>query len=359
MDRLLVYGAYGYTGSLIAEEAVARGGSPVLAGRNRERVRSLATDLGLEYRVFDLEGGIERIADHLEPFDAVCNCAGPFVDTAQPLVEAGLEAGTDYLDITGEFPVFDRLARLDERATGAGVTVLPGVGFDVVPTDSLAAALAERLPGATTLELAVTTAGSVSSGTAKTAITQMDEGSLRRRRGRLVQTTPGSIVRDIDFGPAFGVRPATPVSWGDLVTAPYSTGIDTVTVYLGLPRAGLWGLRLARPLQPLVTRGPVQSGLEWLIDRTVEGPDGQELVHGRAAVWGAVTDGGRTVTGRLSTPNVYALTVDTAVSAAQRTLADEPGAGFQTPATAFGPEFVLECTGVERDLFTEDGGVDG
>ncbi|MFP9061166.1 saccharopine dehydrogenase family protein [Natrialbaceae archaeon A-chndr2] len=347
MDTALIYGAYGYTGSLIVDEAVARGGSPVVAGRDGERLRDVATEHELESRVFDLERGraIERALDGI---DVVCNCAGPFVETAAPLVEACLETGTDYLDITGEFQVFDRLADEDERAIAAGVTVLPGVGFDVVPTDCLAVMLADRVPGATELTLAIASTSSVSRGTAKTMVESLGSGGVVRRRGRLVQVPTAYDVREIDFGERVGVTPAVTVPWGDVVTAAHSTGIETISVYAGVSKRAIRALRAGGSLESIAGTAPVKSTLERLIDATVDGPDGRELTQDRAVVWGEVTDGKTRLRGRLETPNPYSLTVETATSAIERTLDDDVPAGFQTPATAFGPEFILECSAVDR-----------
>ena len=130
---LLIYGAYGYTGELIAEEAADRGLDTVVAGRDAVETEHLAERLGCEGRPFD----VDAAASHLDDVDVCLNCAGPFVETYEPLVDACLETGTDYLDITGELSVFEAIAERDREAERAGVCLLPGVGFDVVPTDCL------------------------------------------------------------------------------------------------------------------------------------------------------------------------------------------------------------------------------
>ncbi|WP_252700699.1 saccharopine dehydrogenase family protein [Natronosalvus vescus] len=371
MDGLLIYGAYGYTGSLIAREAVAHGGSPVLAGRDGEQVRTLATSLDLDYRVFDVEtddptDSSERddstsasdsdeetqdttsLVDQLEPFDVVCNCAGPFVHTAEPMVEACLDAGTDYLDINAEFQVFERLASMDERATDADVTVLPGIGFDVVTSDCLAAFLASKLPDATELSLGIATSSTVSRGTAKTMVESLGSGGIIRRRGRLVEVPTAHDTRDIDFGSEVGVKPAMTVPWGDVVTAAHSTDIDSVRVYAASTRRTINALKAGAPLESLAEFDPVKSTLERLVEATMDGPDGSELTTGRAVVWGEVTNGTESVTGRLSTPNPYSFTAESVVLAAEKTLAGEVESGYQTPATAFDHDFVLECSDVQR-----------
>src|SRR3954468_12768450 len=161
----LIYGANGYTGELIAREAVRRGQKPILAGRNAEKLATLANELGLESRAFPLD------KPQLDGVDAVLHCAGPFVHTSAPMVRACIAAGAHYLDITGEFPVFERVMATTDAASRAGVTIIPGLGVAVVPTECLAAKLAPRLPGATERELAFFSPGAeISRGTLMTMI---------------------------------------------------------------------------------------------------------------------------------------------------------------------------------------------
>src|ERR1044071_783233 len=136
MQPWMIYGANGYTGALIAREAVRRGHRPILAGRNAAEVEALARELGGESRVF----GLDKI--DITKGGLALHCAGPFVLTSAPMVDACLRAGAHYLDITGEIPVFESILERHAEAFARGVTLLPGVGFDVVPTDCLAAMLA-------------------------------------------------------------------------------------------------------------------------------------------------------------------------------------------------------------------------
>ncbi|WP_254763097.1 saccharopine dehydrogenase family protein [Natrinema marinum] len=350
MDSLLVYGSYGYTGRLIAREAVARGGSPVVAGRDGRAVTEQADRLGVEGRTFDLES--DALRAQLASFDAVLNCAGPFVETAGPLVAACLETETDYLDITGEFSVFECLRQRDAAARDAGVTLLPGVGFDVVPSDCLAAFLAEQLPEADQLRLGIRGGGGLSRGTAKTLVEHLGSGGVVRRNGRLIQVPTAFRTREIDFGD--GPEHAVTIPWGDVVTAAHSTGIESVEVYAAAPSWATKGLSAVGSLGWLLERRPAERLLERLIDARVDGPDERALATGSAVVWGEVTDRatGRRARARLHTPNPYALTAESAVTAAERVL--ERGGqvpdGFQTPASAFGSEFALELAGTEREL---------
>jgi len=340
----LIYGAYGYTGERIAREAVDRGLDVILAGRNGTKTRGLAIQLGVDSRVF----AVDDARSHLDGIDVVLNCAGPFVETAEPMVEACLATGTDYLDITGEIPVFEALAERDRDAEDAGVCLLPGVGFDVVPTDCLAAHLHDRLPGATHLRLGIDAPGSVSSGTLATAIGQAGAGGMVRRDGRLTSEPSGSRTRTIDFGS--GPKHAVGAPMGDVSTAYYTTGIENVEVYLSAPAYADYLLRASRYVTPLLTVPPVKNGLQALARALVSGPAEQARDRDRVSLWGEATDGERTATARLQTPETYALTADAATTAVERVEAGSDITGYQTPATAFGPDYVLELDGVDGFL---------
>ncbi|WP_226005398.1 saccharopine dehydrogenase family protein [Natrinema salinisoli] len=350
MDSLLVYGSYGYTGRLIAREAVARGGSPVVAGRNGRAVAEQADALRVEGRTFDLDAA--DLGSKLARFDAVLNCAGPFVETAEPLVEACLETNTDYLDITGEFSVFECLRQHDAAARDAGITLLPGVGFDVVPSDCLAAFLADQVPDADRLALGIKGSLDFSRGTARTLVEQLGVGGVVRRNGRLLQVPTAFRSREVDFGD--GPEHAVTVPWGDVVTAAHSTGIESIEVYAAAPSWASKALSAVDSLEWLLDSRPAERLLKRLIDARLDGPDERELATGSAVVWGEVRKegGDQRARARLRTPNPYALTAESAVLAAERVLkgGDRISTGFQTPASVFGSEFALELTGTEREL---------
>ncbi|QLD87624.1 saccharopine dehydrogenase NADP-binding domain-containing protein [Natronomonas salina] len=337
---LLIYGAYGYTGELVAEEAVDRGVDVVVAGRNEVKTEHLAETLDCEGRAFP----VDDAGVNLEGVDAVLNCAGPFVETYEPLVEACLETGTHYLDITGELQVFEAVAERDREAEKAGVCLLPGVGFDVVPTDCLAGHLHDRLPGADELRLGFDPSGGISRGTLASAIEHAGGGGKIRRDGDIVDVPPAHHSRRIDFGR--GERTAATIPWGDVSTAYYTTGIENIEVYTAMPSLAANGLKYSSLVSPLLGVEPVKKSLQTLVRSTVSGPSERQRKQGACYVWGEATDGETTVTSRLKTPETYALTVDSATTAAERILEDAP-VGFETPAAAFTPEFVLDLDGVE------------
>jgi short subunit dehydrogenase-like uncharacterized protein len=343
----LIYGAYGYTGELIAREAVRRGQRPVLAGRNAEAVRALGTELGLEHRAFSLDDA--RAADEaLSGMKAVLHCAGPFVRTSKPMADACLRATAHYLDVTGEIDVFERLAARSAEAAAAGVMLLPGVGFDVVPSDCLAAHLKRRLPSATRLVLAFHSVGGLSRGTATTMVENLHRGGLIRRDGLLTPVPAAWKTRTVDFGR--GPRTVVSIPWGDVATAYYSTEIPNIEVYT----TATWPLRLAmkasRLLRPLLASPAVQSFLTGRVRAGAPGPTAEQRARGRTVFWGEATDkaGGRAVS-RLYGPEGYTFTTLTALAAVEQVLSAAAPPGFQTPAKAYGADFVLGIEGVKRE----------
>lgn len=349
----LIYGSYGYTGDLIARRAVARGHHPILAGRDAVKLATQARELGgLEHVALSLDNtpALEQLLSQVQ---VVLHCAGPYSTTAQPMVDACLRTGAHYLDITGELRVLERLATRDAEARTAGVMILPAVGFDVVPTDCLAVYLGQRLPAASHLVLGIKALGSVSRGTAATAVEMANEAGKVRHHGELVSITPGSLTRQIDFGQGSGPsRQTTCVAlpWADLITAYHSTGIRNIEVYYALPQSLMPVLTATRYLGWLLTRSPVQALLKAAIQFQPPGPTREQREKGLSLLWGQVRDAeGNQVTARLHTPESYALTAQCAVAAVEKVLAGQLAPGFQTPALAFGPDFVLEFEGVVRE----------
>ena len=343
---LLVYGSYGYAGSLIAREAVGTGRKPLLAGRRAEPLEEQATDLGLEHEAFGLaHPGI--VESHVEAVDAVLNCAGPFSATADPLLDACLATGTDYLDIAGRVDVIESVAERDRDAERAGVTVLPAVGFDVVPTDCLAAALDAEVGGADRLTLSIDGLGTFSPGTVKSIIESLDRPGLVREGGEIRTVPVAWKTREFDFGSEVGAKTGVTVPWGVISTAYYSTGVGEIETYATVPEPAVSAMRRGRPLVPLLGFEPVKRLLSAVADRFVSGPTPAERARSTSRIWGeAATDGGDRAVARLTTPDTYDLTAATAVESARRVLAGETDVGFQTPVTAFGTDYVTGFDGV-------------
>ncbi len=342
----LIYGANGYTGALTSRMAAARGHRPILAGRRAPDVEALARDLGLASRVFALNDP-RKVDAGLEGVTVVLHCAGPFSRTAKPMVEACLRTKVHYLDINGEAEVFESLAARNAEARAAWVMILPGSGFDVVPSDSLAAHLKRRLPTARRLALGFQARGRLSRGTATTMAENLHRGGLVRRGGVLTPVPAAWKTRTIDFGR--GPVTAMTIPWGDVSTAFHSTGIPDIEVYTAAPASLRVAARLSRYLRPILVSGPVLRFLKARIRSGAPGPTDAERARGKCLLWGEAEDAtGRRVVSRLQTPEGYTLTALASLAIVERVLAGEAPPGFQTPSRAYGPDFVLAIEGVTR-----------
>jgi len=333
----MIYGANGYTGQLVAEAASAAREHPVLAGRSEGPVRAIADRLGLPWRAFPLT------EPRLEGIDLVLHCAGPFSATSQPMVDACLRGRAHYLDITGELDVIEATMARDAEARASNVALIPAVGFDVVPSDCLAALLHRNLPGAVRLELAFYPRGGASPGTLKTMVENLPRRTRARRGGKLVEIEP--LVRTVRF-PRSGPRQAIAIPWGDLATAHRSTGIPDVTVYMAMGAAALRLARIQRAFAPVLGLAPVQAFLKWRIERQVRGPGPEERERGSVELWGRVEDAqGNFAEGTMVVPEGYRFTADAALASVRRVRAGVPP-GACTPSLAFGADFAASLPGV-------------
>lgn len=337
----MIYGANGYTGQIVAEAAAARGDRPILAGRREEAVRALAEKHGCPHRVFDLGGDV---ASQLDGVSLVLHCAGPFSRTSKPMVDACLARGVHYLDITGEIPVFEACHARSDEAKRAGVVVMPGVGFDVVPSDCLAASLAKQLPGATHLQLAFTGLGEVSAGTAKTMLEGIPAGGAARVDGTITKVPAAWKTMTVPFHDH--ERTAVTIPWGDVSTAYHSTGIPNIETYLAMPKKTIRGMKVASAFRGILKLGPVQRLGARVIEKRVKGPDAEARATASSQLWGRVSDAsGREVQGTLTTPESYRFTAIAALAAIDRMLAGGIPPGAHTPSTAFGADFVASLEG--------------
>ncbi len=343
----MIYGANGYTGELCVAQALQRGQRPLLAGRNDEAVALVAQRHALDYRSFPL-GDSAAVVCGLEGIDLVLHCAGPFSATSAPMIEACAQVGAHYLDVTGEIAVFESIHSQSERWKQAGIVAMPGVGFDVVPTDCLAAELARQVPNATRLRLAFQPlGGNTSPGTARTMVEGLGKPTAVRRSGKITDTEPGSLTRRIDFGS--GEVLCAAISWGDVSTAWYTTGIPDIEVYLALPEKVIGKMGWSARFGSVLRSSPVQSFLKWRINSQVHGPDSDSRERSRSQVWGEVQrDDGTKLSMTLSCPNGYSLTAEAAVDLALRVGEGSTAPGAWTPAAAFGPDLVLGYRGVSR-----------
>ncbi len=344
---ILLYGANGYTGKLIIQRCLEKGLKPVLAGRNADEIRQLSTQHGLEHRIFGLDNP-DEIVKGLEGMKAVIHAAGPFKFTSKPMVEGCLKTRTNYLDITGEIEIFEMCAAYDKAAKNAGAMVMPGSGFDVVPSDCLAAHLKKRLPDADTLQLAFAgLGGGVSRGTAKTVIENLGMGGAVRKNGKIVLVPNAHKTMEVDFGDAKMLCACIP--WGDVATAWRSTGIPNIEVYTGVNKKMARGMKMSNYFGWLLGTSLVRNFLKKRVESGPPGPSDERRKKAKSYMWGKVSNpSGKSCVSLLYTPEGYTLTAMTAVACAQKILAGNFKAGYQTPSMAYGADFILEVEGCVR-----------
>jgi short subunit dehydrogenase-like uncharacterized protein len=341
----LVYGATGYTARLVIEALLRADIRPVLSARKLAPLKTLAEKLGLPYVAAQLdEPG--SLSAALQGMRVVLNVAGPFVQTAAAVARACLVAGAHYLDISGEVDALSSLSKLHTVARERGVMLMPGVGFDIVPSDCLCAYTASKVPSVRRLRVAVSGLELASPGSLKTLVYELGRRTRVRRGGELVDIMPGELRRQFDFGA--GPKPCVAVSWGDLITAPVTTGATDVETYFELTWALAATLQANRQFGWFYRLPWVQQALRGSLSIGGGGPTAEQMATRRAAIVVEAEGPGGRASNRLVTPEAYTLTAATAAAIAVRVLSGDVEVGFQTPGRIFGPDFILRFAGVTR-----------
>jgi short subunit dehydrogenase-like uncharacterized protein len=346
-SRILVYGATGFTAGIIVQAMMQQGVEPILSARNPGELESVARRFGLEWRAASLDdpAAFRRALDGAK---VVVNAAGPFRNTVDAVLRGCLEAGAHYMDVSGEVDAMSAAAAHHEEASARHVTILCGAGFDVVPSDCLVAHVVKRCPGARRLRVGISGLELASPGSMKTLTAELGRPTRVRRDGRLIDIPPGSLTCAFDFG--LGPKACLAVTWGDLVSAYYSTGVGNIETYFEatLPVTGVvqmnrtWGWAFRLP--------GVQSALERQTALWARPPTATDMRAKRAAVVVAAEDASGVIeVSRLITPEAYTLTAQTAAVIAEKLLSGDYEPGFQTPSRLFGPDFILRFDGVSRE----------
>jgi short subunit dehydrogenase-like uncharacterized protein len=343
--RLLLYGAYGYTGRLAAELAAAKKLNIVLAGRKKDVLVALGDQLSLPTRLVGLYDA-KQLSEALRDIACVVHMAGPFAATSGPMLDACLATRTNYIDITGEIEVFEAMWSREKEIQRAEITAVPGAGFDVVPSDCLAAYVAGKLVRPVSLEIALHGLESASQGTLRTAIRQVSKPVLCRRTGVIVALKDRS-PRWIDFGS--GNEPCVPVSWGDVATAFHSTGVGNITAYFRRTKLFRSADILGKLFGPLLRSRIGQRGLAAIVCTLPEGPSQAERNAHRSTIWAeAVDSSGKSFKAILSTPDAYDFAASSALEISSRIVSLPGPLGLVTPSQAFGTDFVLSLPGCSR-----------
>jgi short subunit dehydrogenase-like uncharacterized protein len=343
--QILLYGANGYTAELILDLFLKKKIRPILAGRSHKKIEPIAQKTGLEMRIFDLNDP-KSVDSGLKNVQIVLHCAGPFVFTAQQMMDGCLRNGCHYLDITGEFPVFEAAARMDSAAKTANLMFMPGVGFDVVPTDCLSLFLKNKLPDATHLRLAFAQpGGQLSRGTQKSMTNKLGDGGMIRENGKLTVVPLGHKSRQINFGEKSFLTMTIP--WGDVATAFYTTKIPNIEVYSLVHPKTYAKLKWIRPFMSLLKIGFLKKIALSRVEKMPAGPDENRRENSKTWLWGQVENAkGEIIEARFQTPNGYSTTAETAVLIIEKIRNGHFKAGFQTPAAVFGENLIQEIAGV-------------
>jgi len=344
--QIVVYGSYGYTGQLIVKECKNKQLDVILAGRDASKLKLQSELSGYPYQKVDITDRV-RLLHLLQSASLVIHCGGPFQFTAHLMVAACIATHTHYTDITGESEVFESLSLLNLQAKEAGITILPGTGFDVVPSDCLALHLKNQLPTATHLQLAFTMSkGGLSRGTSKTMVEGLGNGSMIRKDGKLTPITLGEKIIEVDFG-TFKTK-ALCIPWGDISTAWRSTGIPNIEVYNGTTDKIIRAAKVSNYLSWLLKLRWVKNVIQRKMDKTT-GPSEERRAAGRSFLWGKVWDAeGRKYESRLETLDGYTLTAKAGVLIAEKILSGNFKIGYQTPAMAYGADLILEIANTNR-----------
>lgn len=340
----LLYGANGYTGRLIAKYAASYGLQPILSGRSEAAIKPLADELKLSFKIIDLNNATQLIAA-LQEVKLVLHAAGPFSDTAKQMINACLQTGTHYTDINGDISVFEMIKRFDAAAKEKNIMLMPGAGFDVVPTDCMALYLKNKLPDATHLKLAFTSVGGgVSHGTAMTIVNRLGEGGAVRQNGKITGRPLGENGMRVDFGEKKFFVMSIP--WGDVSTANFTTGIPNIETFTGVKPIVYKMMKLQWLFNWLLRMHWVKNIIRKKIKNRPAGPTDEMRTKAKSFVWGEVRNTkGETASHHFSCAEGYTLTAHSSLIIAKKILEGKFKPGYQTPASCYGEQLVNEIPG--------------
>ena len=344
-NSFLLYGANGYTGELIARFASEYDLHPILAGRREGVLKPLATKLNYPFKIFDVNDEASLIAA-LRQVKLVVNAAGPFEFTARQIIESCLQTGTHYLDVNGDIAIFELIKQYDAKAKQAGIMLLPGAGFDVVPTDCTALLLKKLLPDASTLKLAFANiGGAISHGTATTMVSKLGKGGAVRKNGKIISAPLGEKGMWIDFG--LKKLFVMTIPWGDVSTAYFTTGIPNIESYTAISPKIYRLLKLQTLFNWLLRTNFIRRVIKNKIDKRPAGPGDEQRSKAMSLIWGEVSnEKAETKSVRMRCADGYTLTMQTTLLISKKVLAGNFKTGYQTPASAYGEDLIREVPGV-------------
>ena len=344
--RLMIYGATGFTGLLIARAAAELDCELVLAARASTRLAAVARPLGAPFRAFSLNEP-SAIVDALADIDFVVNAVAPVIAASEALIQACLATRTHYLDVTGELSAFVAAHRHDAAARARGIMIMPGAGFLIVASDCLAADIATLAPEAKYLRIGIAQSKIFSRGSLKTVFNEARNHVVVRQAGRLTRIPIGRLERPFDYGE--GPRTSFAVSLPDVFTAHLTTGIPNIEGYLETSLARIAtavAMGFAPTLGATRQRTIPDSDRSGRIERPsgdVRGPAKQIIVAETEDRWR------RSRRLRMIVDDAYGFTAAAVAAILHRAFADDLAPGFQTPGRLHGPGLALSIPGAYRD----------
>jgi short subunit dehydrogenase-like uncharacterized protein len=340
-NNILLYGANGYTATLILNELPAYRLPVIVAGRNETVIKKISEAHQIGYRIIDLNN-TPQLLDGLKDIKLVIHCAGPFSFTAKQMVEACIETGTHYIDINGDLSVFEWIKTQDAKAKANNIMLLPGAGFDVIPTDCIAARLKDQMPDATGLKLAFAGFGSsLSHGTAITMIGKLGNGGAKRKDGKIIKTPLGRETFQLPYGNKELFFMSIP--WGDVSTAHFTTGIPDITTFTMVKPKFARMLKFQFLFNWLLRMEWVKNRLRKKVKAGAAGPTPEQRQKAYTYVWGEVRNAkGEIKTAGLTCSDGYTLTAHGCLVIASKIWNNNFKPGYQTPVTAYGKELISE-----------------
>jgi short subunit dehydrogenase-like uncharacterized protein len=338
-QTVVLIGATGYTGRLVAHE-IQRAGHPcVLVARRADRVEALAAELGelATYRVADVTDA-DALAETVRAGAVVINCAGPFIGLAEPVVRACIDAGTHYVDTTGEQGFMRTVySRFHEAALDAGVSVVPAMAFEYALGDCAAAIGAAGLtqPLRTVDVIYAWGDGTSSKGTRRTIVRVLSRRGVVLEHEHLRRRPQGARRRDVRISSG-GTLKAVLFASGEVLTVPRHLQSETVQGWVVLGSATARVVPLLAPVVPLVVT-LLRPLIEAMATRRPD-PEPAERETSRFTIRVELHDrNGLRRAVELRGRDPYAVTAAAAGAGARRALEPDAPRGTQSPAQFMRP----------------------
>ncbi len=349
---VLLYGATGYTGRLTARALEEKEVTYAVAGRDEKRLGELSASLASHPKThavaIDDAAGLRRIA---ETARVVISTAGPYTRLGPPLVEAALAARSHFLDVTGEQAYLRWVYEQDKRAREAGITIVNAMGLDVVPGDIAAHIATAAMQAPQRLDVAYWSPAAISRGTLKSMAAHTGLGGWYDQ-GEYRNAPPGWFRRSFPYPKPLGTRDGIFIPWGDVVTAPRTTGAKQVRTYF-IARKGT--VRMMHTLRAL-SAASWTTGLTRLFLKTKlrshRDPDPKGQAEAPFRVLAEATDeDGSVQRGYVAGKDPYGFTAAAVAHAASILAREDAPHGVLTPTQAFtfGP-FIAALDGFDLDV---------